>query len=601
MKDGQHQQVADERTASAAGPLTLLARLGVQAFLRAFLRAYLQAYRGIRQRWALDLPRILLGALLGALLFAGLVTVATQAGKYGITVDEPLQERYGRSVLAWYRTLGKDTSFLTAFPPDTHMPEHGGTFDAGIALAQAALPGVDPWYLRHLLTGLCGLAGVLAIALCGYELGGGWLALLAALGLWLYPRYYGAIYNNPKDVPAAVALIVVLWAALLLVKGWDARDRLRRYLRDSAFVGCCIGVATAIRVNAVIWYAILAVLLAGWWLLNGGRVWRERRVRAELVKQASAAAVIGATSLLAMMLLWPYVFLNPIGNLVRSIQVLSHYPWNGLVLYKGIEYRATQLPGDYLPTWLVIGSPPALVLLALLGLGVAGVGLVRARRIEPRLATVVLAFALPVAALLALHPVLYDTLRQFLYVLPPLILLAAYGLVRSVTWLWQRRHVVTQPIMAQRWAGWAAVGIVAVTVASYALVASEMVSLSPFEYTYFSPIVGGLAGASGKYDTDYWASCSKASAEWLAQNYRRYTRAASPSVEGPVVEGTPMQTLIAPFLPSTFHEDDTHPQFVIAITRDDNDRMYPTYAVAHVAAAEGVRLCVVKVAPAIGK
>jgi len=586
VKDGQNQPIADQRATPATGPLSLLTRFAPLA--RRGAQAGLRAYHSIRQRWvrwALDLPRVLLGVL----LFAGLLTVATQAGKYGITVDEPLQEKYGRSVLAWYRTLGKDASFLTTFAPDTHMPEHGGIFDASIALAQAALPAVEPWYLRHLLTGLCGLGGVLAIALCGYELGGGWLALVAALGLWLYPRYYGAIYNNPKDVPAAVAMTVVLWAALLLVKHWGAHERPRRYLRDSAMVGCCIGVAAAIRVNAVIWYAILAVLLAGWWLLHGARAWRERRVPAELVKQASAAAAIGGTSLVSMMLLWPYVFLNPIGNLVRSIQVLSHYPWNGLVLYKGTEYHAAQLPGDYLPTWLVIGSPPALVLLALLGLGVVGAAFVRTRRIEPQLATVVLAFGLPVAALLALHPALYDSLRQFLYVLPPMILLAAYGLVRSVTWLWQR-HLVAQQ--------WAAAGLVALTAASYALVAAEMVSLSPFEYTYFSPIVGGLAGASGKYDTDYWASCSKASAEWLAQNYQRYTRTPSPSVEGPVVEGTPMQALIAPFLPSSFHEDDAHPQFVIAFTRDDNDRMYPSYPVVHVVAAEGVRLCVVKVDPA---
>ncbi len=111
-----------------------------------------------------------------------------------------------------------------------------------------------------------------------------------------------------------------------------------------------------------------------------------------------------------------------------------------------------------------------------------------------------------------------------------------------------------------------------------------------------------MPGAAGAYDTDYGATCSKPAAEWLAAHYRAfaerpYTPRNSPTVEGPVIEGTPMQALIAPYLPATFREDDAHPDFVIATTRDHNDLNYPTDTLIHTVAAEGVRLCVVKARP----
>ncbi len=300
--------------------------------------------------------------LLGGLLLAGLITIFMRADTYGISRDEPIQDRYGQAVMAWYQTLGKDTSFLTAFPSDAYMPEHGGFFDAIIAAVQHAFPPADHWQVRQIITALSGLVGMVAIALCGYELGGYWVAFLAALGLWLYPRYYGAIYNDPKDIPAAVTMTFILWAALLLIKQWDQQ---KRFIRNSLLVGFCIGVAASIRVNAVLWYVILSLLPIAWWVLHGKRVWQEKSVRAELVKQGIAASAIGITSLLTMMAFWPYIFLNPIVNLLHSIKVLSQYPWNGPVLYDGVVYGAMQLPRTYAPKWLLIASPPTLVSFAL--------------------------------------------------------------------------------------------------------------------------------------------------------------------------------------------------------------------------------------------
>ncbi|MGO8951145.1 MAG: hypothetical protein ACLQUY_26525 [Ktedonobacterales bacterium] len=553
------------------------------------LLALLRSLRAPRRTRAFLTSDRLPLVLIAGLLVSAVITVFVQAHNYGVTLDEDLQERLGRHLLAWYGTLGRDTSFLTVFPADEHMPEHGGIFDTVVAAVQYILHVSNPnsntaVLIRHTLNGLCGVAGLVGIALCGYELAGAWVAFVAALGLWLYPRYYGAIYSNPKDVPAAVTLIFVLWATLLLIRVWNQPQRARRV---SLLLGFFLGLAAAVRVTALIWFAVLTVLLAAWWLFNGADVRRASKLRAELVKQGILVSIIGISSMLSMMALWPYIFIDPVAHLITAIEVMSHYPWNGLVLYQGTLFKPTQLPPSYVPVWLVIGSPPMLILLAVLGFSLFCTLSLHTRRIDPQVGTVVLAFVVPFAALIALHPVLYDGLRQFLFLIPPLILLAAWGLVKAVTALVGRRELVLRL---------AAAALILVTLTSCAVVIRDMAALSPYEYIYFSPIVGGLPGAAGKYDTDYWAACSKQSAEWLVQNYSHYTRSSAPTVS---IIGSAFQFLITPYLPSSFKIDDNHPDFFIAQAPVGNDQLFPTYPVIHTVSVEGVALCVIRASPAI--
>lgn len=526
-------------------------------------------------------PKYLPLLLLGTLLLVGLITIFTQASKYGITIDEPLHDQYGHAVMEWYLTLGKDTSFLN-FPTNAYVPEHGGIFDAVASVAQHMFPAADHWYVLRIAIALTGLLGLGAIALCGYEMGGYWVAFLAALALWLYPRYYGAIYNNPKDIPATVTTTLIIWGVLLLVKQWG---REKRYLRNSVLVAFFIGLAASIRVTSVIWYAILALVAVVWWLINRKRIKAENQVRTELTKQGISALIIGLGSWLTMIVLWPYVFLSPVKNLLRSIKVLSQYPWNGTVLYNGSVTLATQLPRTYTLEWLVIGSPPTLIVFALLGLGIVCVLSVKKRLIDPGIAIVVLSLVAPLGAIVILHSEVYDTLRQFLFLIPSIILLAVYGFVQAVKYLMRQERKALR---------WTAVGLATLTLVSYGFVVKDMVELSPFEYTYFSPIVGGLPGAANKFDTDYWAICSEQAGQWLTQNYQRYTTAAHPTIDDDPISGQ-----VAPFIPSTFQEDDTHPDFYLTMTRNGDDRQFPAYTVIHVVGVEGVPFCVIKVNSAL--
>jgi hypothetical protein len=516
-------------------------------------------------------------SLLVALLGTALITVFMQAGQYGITIDEPIQDQYGRSTLAWYESMGKDISFLTSYPASDFQPQHGAAFETLVAAAQQVFG--HQWYTRAVVNGLAGVVGVVAIALCGLELGGWWMALLAALSLWLYPRFFGAIFNNSKDIPFASAYVLVLWSVLLLVRHWGDR---RRSLLMSILVGVLVGIAVSVRVNAVVWYAMLGLLLLGWWVRYGLSAWREHTVMTHLVQQLLVALIIGGTSLATMIVCWPYVTLNPLHNLYDAIVVMVKYPWNDQpVLFAGQMYRTLTLPRRYAPTWLVIGSPPAVVIYACAGGIVVCIELIRHKMIKAPIAVICLALLFPLGLIVGLHATVFDTMRHFLFVIPPLLLLAVYGFMRVLTFLayHKQKLIVT--------------GLVVLSLVAQIQVIKDMQDLHPYEYMYFSPLIGGVAGANGKYEMDYWGICNKPAGEWLAQNYTKYTGKQSPTVKAPYI------TQLMPYLPGTFHESapGVKPDFYVSITRWGLDKQFPSYKTIHTEGVEGYVACVVKVNP----
>ena len=96
-----------------------------------------------------------------------LAWVLTQAGVYGQTMDEPLHDRYGQSILAWYKTLGKDTCFIRASPFDTS--QQGTIFDAVPAGVELLFSSDAQWSVHAIVIGLAGGAGEELVVVVGVE------------------------------------------------------------------------------------------------------------------------------------------------------------------------------------------------------------------------------------------------------------------------------------------------------------------------------------------------------------------------------------------------------------------------------------------------
>jgi hypothetical protein len=109
---------------------------------------------------------------------------------------------------------------------------------------------------------------------------------------------------------------------------------------------------------------------------------------------------------------------------------------------------------------------------------------------------------LPLGGVLMLEPNVYDGLRHFLFVLPALGVLAGLGSVTVAGWL--QRQGVPRPALA-----WVTAG------ALLAIPAWDLVRLHPYQMTYYNGLVGGVGGASGRYQTDYWIASYREGMLWI--------------------------------------------------------------------------------------
>ncbi len=184
---------------------------------------------------------------------------------------------------------------------------------------------------------------------------------------------------------------------------------------------------------------------------------------------------------------WPYLWGRPLGNYLSALNVASQFPWDYPVLFGGDPVSASDLPWYYPPAILAIQlTLPAILL--------AGAGTIRAiawGRRNARLMDVLVLFAwltVPLVAIVALDSNVYDNARQFLFILPPVFVLAGFG----AAWM-----------LSVLRAGAAQVVAVLLILLPGLL---GLIRLHPYEYIYYNELVGGVEGAEGEFELDYWAT-----------------------------------------------------------------------------------------------
>jgi hypothetical protein len=169
-----------------------------------------------------------------------------------------------------------------------------------------------------------------------------------------------------------------------------------------------------------------------------------------------------------------------------------------------------------------------------------------------------------------LHPVIYDGLRHFLFLLPILASLAALSataLLTSKMGPWMRALVLV-PILL-----------------NMVLTISHLVRLHPYEYVYFNELTGGLKGAQGRFETDYWDASVKEALEWIEKEVPSNGQTMTVSSYG-----SAWQALF--YTPSnlTWTNDKKKADHYIATTRDDRHNMPKGSDPVHTVEREGVPL-----------
>ena len=425
-----------------------------------------------------------------ALMAALLLFVAATFDQHGISNDEPVQHTYGRLLLEFYRSGLQDQRAFHY----VNLYLYGGLFDI-IAAALEPLTDMSVWDLRHLLTAGFGLSAILAAALLGRLLLTPRAGFLAAVLLTLTGAWSGAMFTHTKDIPFGAAMIWAVyfstrWVMTLPRVGWGT----------VAGTGLAIGAALGLRVGGLFALIYLGCALAF-------ALWQQSRSPRDGLQrlQALAPRLLAAAALAVLLtgLSWPWALMGW-HNLYDAATKFSHFSFDMLTMLNGELIKIGSVPRTYLSQYLLVRLPELL----LLGLG-AGValGAVALGRRRLRAATLVpfvpvlLAAAFPIAYSLATAPALYNGVRHFSFVLPPLAVVSALGIEQGLTRLRPWRSAV----------GLAALVLLAVGADNLL----SLLRLHPYEYVAYNHLVGGTAGAFERYEGDYWNDSMREAANLL--------------------------------------------------------------------------------------
>nr|WP_250152334.1 glycosyltransferase family 39 protein [Ancylobacter radicis] len=426
------------------------------------------------------------------LAFAGIaVFILLTFRDYGISNDEPVQHTYGQLLLNWYASGFSDESAFHYI----NLYLYGGLFDLIAAGFQPYVP-LPLYEWRHLLSAGFGFVGLIGVWRLGTLLGGEKAGILAVLMLAVTGMYGGAMFTHTKDVPFAAAMLWSLYCVAALAARLPERPSWRLVVGLGLSVGCALG----LRVGGVfaVFY-LLVTLAAGTLLLRD--LWLPVRLLPRLM-------VAGLIALAVMAAAWPWSVLPP-SNFLKAMGAFNNFAFDLKTLINGEALPIDRLPPTYMSEYLLIKLPEITLLGLVAALAMVGLSLVRLLRElrrdgvasllahHPRrllaLLPVLLAVAVPVVFTLLDNPPLYNGIRHFLFVLPPVTVLAALGLMAA-----GRALMAVSPLPATAFAG--------IAVAVFGINADTFARLHPYQYVAYNQLVGGTAGAWGRFEGDYWGA-----------------------------------------------------------------------------------------------
>jgi hypothetical protein len=421
-------------------------------------------------------------------------------------------------------------------------------------------PGCDieTYHLLNLLFALSVFIALFEVLL--WQCSRPWLAALGPLFLFLTPRFTGDIPANPKDMPFAVFYFLAL-AGILYFHG---RAKTPVAVKCSV-LGILFGLAQCSRLLGFTLY-IVYILFDLHFYYHGTRKHTFAKSRSYALKLFGTLTAVLILSNLLMAATWPYLRADYLKNLMEMLALSEHFAWNNPVLFMGKAILSTQLPWTYLPVWILITTP--LFILFLLG----GAWFFIRDKMKNKL-FILLGAALGVnlAFYVCLRPVVYDGIRHFLFLLPILAAIAAMSAIE----LWRMaKHLLLKRM---------AFGFVVINML---LIALHMARLHPYEYVYFNELAGGLKGAAGRFETDYWAASMKEAVEWLRRNE---IKDASKTYR---IAGNcnSYQLLFYASPKMVWTESLKDADYYLATTRDDKYQTVDPFRAVHVVAREGVPL-----------
>jgi len=430
--------------------------------------------------------KYLFSCLLGLLL----IVMVISSRKAGITCDEILHYKHSLSVYNYFASHGNDLSALET--PETHLKYYGQSYDNLVTII-IKLSGVEDVYgFRHIMSALAGWLVVLVTSLFAVWLKDYRSGIMVVVLFAISPGFIGHSWNNLKDIPFALGYIGGLYYIMKVIFSEE-----RQAFRDLAGLTLSIAFCISIRPGGMILICYLFLFL---FLYRLYRFYQEgiKTHVASVLKELVLFSALSAAAVLLSTILWPFALQNPLRNIVESYRVMEHFPSTFRQIFEGKNEWSDLMPWYYLiksmaitiPLIVIAGS--LLFILYIKKVVYSGKGMIYA------FLTFTLVF--PVVFVIIKESNLYSSWRQFLFLYPVIIILASAGY-----------HFMAESIGSKSL-------LIVITGAMIFLAIHPvrfMIRNHPYSYIYYNQLVGGLRGAFGNYETDYYYVSQTEAAGWL--------------------------------------------------------------------------------------
>ena len=283
---------------------------------------------------------------------------------YGITIDEEFQRASG---FYWLNYVLNFTPFenlksivdklilkpreFTLPPPETYN-QWGTIFDLPMAFLEVILEVKDPknyYHLRHLFNFLIFfISSIFFFKLLFNRFLNYNVSIIGTLFYVLSPRIYGNSFYNNKDLIFLSLLTIALYFCFKLFN----KIKFKNLFFFSFFAAAC----SASRVLGI--FLIMSFFI--FYLLS---ISPKTKKFDALIPLFTCCTLY----LFFLILLWPYLWSDPLNNFVSAFKFFSKHYLDIKMLFDGEYIRSHNLPYSYILKWIFITTPILYVLLFVYG------------------------------------------------------------------------------------------------------------------------------------------------------------------------------------------------------------------------------------------
>ena len=435
-------------------------------------------------------------------MIAVFISMTIMSFSYGISGDEVDMNEYGKAILKYFASFGSDHSvFRTSeelrklniydYNRDNVVQYYGGLFDLLCAVVNKISP-FEEYTTRHILTAWMGFLAIYFVAKITKIIAGEQAGIIAIWLLFLSPFFLGHSMNNPKDIPFAATYIMAIY---FIIRMFEKIHKLNKL--EYLWVILSIGATINIRVGGILLIPYLFVFAAIYFIVK--KYFQHEKVEiSSFVKPILITAIL---SYFAGSILWPYALQNPISNPLTALSEMSNFKINLRQIYEGEKVFSGDLPSTYLLKSFFITNTFAV--LSGLALGIIFLWQYRITKNAHTLYFVFFTAAFPLLYIIYTKANVYHAWRHVLFIFPSAIVVAAFGWNQLIQFFEKMK-----------------VKLIGIGLLFFLLLEPIYFTASTFPntVTYYNQTVGGVRGAYGNYEVDYYYNSLKQCADWFKKN-----------------------------------------------------------------------------------